>query len=57
MLNVIEGNDMDFGDPTVQTLLWSLLFICSELVGLSKLKSNSLIQFALQIIRLMKKNK
>jgi len=48
---------MDFSDPTVQALLWSLLFLCSELVGLSNLKSNSLIQFALQIIRLMKKNK
>ena len=45
---------MDFGDPSLQSLLWGLLFICSEIVGLSKLKSNGLIQFALNIIKLMK---
>ena len=45
---------MDFGDPSLQSLLWGLLFICSEIVGLSKLKSNGLIQFALNLIKLMK---
>ena len=45
---------MDLNDPSLQSLLWGLLFLCSEIVALSPLKSNGLIQFVLNIIKLMK---
>ena len=45
---------MDLTDPSLQSLLWGLLFICSEIIAMSKLKSNGIIQFALNIIKLMK---
>jgi hypothetical protein len=42
---------MDFSDPAVQTTFWSLAFVLSEVVGMSKLKENSVVQLLLKLFR------
>jgi hypothetical protein len=44
---------MDFSDPAVQAALWSLLFVLSELIGVSKLNENSLVQLGLKAFRVL----
>ncbi len=48
---------LDLSDPQVQASLWFLLFAASEVIGLSKLRDNSVIQLLLHIIGLIKQSK
>lgn len=42
---------MDFSDPAVQAILWSLAFAVSELIGASKMKENGLVQLGLKLFK------
>ena len=42
---------MDFSDPAVQAILWSLAFAVSELIGASKMKENGLVQLGLKLVK------
>jgi hypothetical protein len=42
---------MDLFDPAVQAALWSLAFVLSEIIGMSKLKENSIVQLLLKLFR------
>jgi hypothetical protein len=43
---------MDFSDPQVQAALWLAAFAASEIIGVSKLKQNSLVQLGLKLFRI-----
>jgi hypothetical protein len=44
---------MDLSDPSVQAALWLSLFAASEIIGVSKLKENSLVQLGLKLFRVV----
>jgi hypothetical protein len=44
---------MDFSDPSVQAALWLSAFAASELIAVSRLKENSLIQLGVKLFRVL----
>jgi hypothetical protein len=44
---------MNFSDPAVLATLWSLAFVISEIIGMSKLKENSIVQLLLKLFRVL----
>lgn len=42
---------MDFSDPSVQAAFWLAAFAASELIAVSRLKENSVIQLGLKLFR------
>lgn len=43
---------MNLTDPHVQTSLWALAFVLSELIGASRMRENSLVQLGLKVFRI-----
>lgn len=44
---------MNFSDPAVLATFWSLAFVISEIIGMSKLKENSVVQLLLKLFRVL----
>jgi hypothetical protein len=44
---------MDLSDPSVQAALWLSAFAASELIAVSRLKENSLIQLGVKLFRVL----
>ena len=44
---------MNFSDPAVLATFWSLAFVISEIIGISKLKENSIVQLLLKLFRVL----
>jgi hypothetical protein len=44
---------MDFSDPHVQATFWLCAFAASELIAVSRLKENSLVQLGLKLFRVI----
>ena len=44
---------MDFSDPHVQAAFWLSAFAASELIAVSRLKENSLVQLGLKLFRVV----
>jgi hypothetical protein len=44
---------MDLSDPSVQAALWLSAFAASELIAVSSLKENSLIQLGVKLFRVL----
>ena len=43
---------MNFADPHVQAAFWLSAFAASELIAVSRLKENSLVQLGLKVFRI-----
>ena len=44
---------MDFSDPAVLATFWSLAFVVSEIIGMSKLRENGIVQLLLKLFRVV----
>jgi len=44
---------MDFSNPSVQAAFWLSAFAASELIAVSSLKENSLVQLGLKLFRVI----